>query len=58
MTNTPSAAEVICFADGSIESGKIYLLIQGSVELTEEFPAIVCNKNSPSGVRQRWTTFI
>ena len=44
------------YADGSIEVGKMYRAIQGSVWWVETLRPIVCRRNSACGGRQRWTT--
>ncbi|GAH38665.1 unnamed protein product [marine sediment metagenome] len=50
--------DLICFTEGSIPFGNIYLSIQGSRHVTDLFPPIVCNKNRPLSFKQCSITLI
>src|SRR3546814_968120 len=47
ITSNRSSARVICAADGSIELGKMYFPIHGSVWVAETLLPMVCSRASP-----------
>src|SRR3546814_17158204 len=56
VTNRPSVPVAICAAEGSIELGKMYFAIHGSVCVTDLLLPMQCSRDRPSSSRHRRET--